>query len=1387
MPNLPWKRFWAPREGTLSLGDGGFLTDPEAKHGGALNPDLVALETLDEHPCLVLLGEPGIGKSTVAEEHYQRVRQAAKDPDHAFIFLDLRAYGSEDRIVRAVFESEAFLTWRRGGGLLDLYFDSLDECSVRVAHVAALLIEQLRDVPHTRLRLRIGCRTAEWPALLETGCQTWFGASNVKVLELAPLRRTDVRLAAESRSMSSDNFVEALQASAVVPLAIKPITLDFLLALYATTGGTLPSTQIELYEKGCTRLCQEHNESRLAARHTGVLGTDERMDVASWIAATMTFGGKSVIRIAPSNEPMGPDDVEVSDLIARDWNASEASIRDVITVSGLFSSRGPNRLGWAHKTYSEFLAARFLTRRNMPLGQLGDLVLHHHDQASVVPQLREATAWIGSMRPDVFRLVAERDPQVLLSSDVVKADAAGRQGLVDHLLNAFDREQAIDDWDERVHYRKFKHPLLGQQLRPFIVARTKNIIVRRAAIGIARDCECRDVLGDLLSIALDKTDERHIREQAVYAVSTIGDEIMQLQLRPLLSCDAQEDPQDELRGLALRALYPIAVSPAELFGLITPLRDSGLVGAYTSFLNERAHALSRAELPEALRWAIRTHMRRSEAGPLNTLRIAALRKGWDYVDDTEILPELTRLVERRLATHDNPFGNRADKDVERPNAAARRAVCGAVLDRIKPEQATLLLYGDGPLLDWDDFDWLIEHFEANPDGTGAANIAKLVASLSRREEAPDRLSRVIGLALANPVLHAEMSEMIDAIDLDSPRAVQMRETYRLVTERHDYDEPEGVADPVARIAELVPRCEQDVAEWWWQLTRDLSLKPNDTHYHESYAYRVTEFAAWTTLSAETQQRILALARQYILEGDPANEAWFGTDGFGYAALGGYRALQLVLELDPAWLHSLDPSIFQKWVWIIGAYPSKPSDDLTRIAWTKRRADLLRIIIECVEHQRDATRVDANERLDACWNEDIARALAAKAAETDSPSIQNALVGQGIHHGDDRFVALAERMLRTPQPPDVPEPVQAGRIALLSTVIRSGLSRAWTVVTPLMQDDRPLAREAWLQVATNLHRDVSTILAPLTPDQLADLFIWLANEFPPGARRRRTGWVGPAESIADFRDALLGHLKERGDWKCLPAMDRIIAALPDLPLMRLHRVQARRAAAQGTWQPVSPPHLAALAKDGERRFVESEGQLLSLVVESMNRLQATLHDELSSIRDLWDKTPTGWRPVEEADVSNRIARHLRTDLATRTVVVNREVKIRRGLPGLEGQQTDIYVDALAPSQTGEAFKRLSVVVEVKGCWNKEVLTAPQDQLAARYLRDNSCDHGLYVVAWFTCGGWEVSDWRYAQAQRLLPNGLEATRNLLVEQAASASRDGKVIRAFTLDAAFRADRE
>src|SRR5260370_5132639 len=165
--SFSWRRFWSPRDGAFALVDG-FLLDPTSTYGAAANPDVVPFEAIEEAPCLVLLGEPGLGKTTALDRHRSAIEQRLTGAGARLLWKNLNAYGTDGQLVRSVFEDPAFTAWAAGDGVLHLFLDSLDECLLRVDTLACLLSEELAKYAVERLRLMVACRTAVSPAPLQS-------------------------------------------------------------------------------------------------------------------------------------------------------------------------------------------------------------------------------------------------------------------------------------------------------------------------------------------------------------------------------------------------------------------------------------------------------------------------------------------------------------------------------------------------------------------------------------------------------------------------------------------------------------------------------------------------------------------------------------------------------------------------------------------------------------------------------------------------------------------------------------------------------------------------------------------------------------------------------------------------------------------------------------------------------------------------------------------------------------------------------------------------------------------------------------------------------------------------------------------------------------------
>ena len=83
-------------------------------------------------------------------------------------------------------------------------------------------------------------------------------------------------------------------------------------------------------------------------------------------------------------------------------------VDEKVLQTGLFSLRSKNRLGWAHQTYAEFLAALYsIDQHQLPPTQIDTLLMSSGGSGTkLVPQLHETAAWLASLDIVVFRRIA---------------------------------------------------------------------------------------------------------------------------------------------------------------------------------------------------------------------------------------------------------------------------------------------------------------------------------------------------------------------------------------------------------------------------------------------------------------------------------------------------------------------------------------------------------------------------------------------------------------------------------------------------------------------------------------------------------------------------------------------------------------------------------------------------------------------------------------------------------------------------------------------------------------------------------------------------------------------------------------------------------------------
>jgi hypothetical protein len=248
----------------------------------------------------------------------------------------------------------------------------------------------------------------------------------------------------------------------------------------------------------------------------------------------------------------------------------------------------------------------------------------------------------------------------------------------------------------------------------------------------------------------------------------------------------------------------------------------------------------------------------------------------------------------------------------------------------------------------------------------------------------------------------------------------------------------------------------------------------------------------------------------------------------------------------------------------------------------------------------------------------------------------------------------------------------------------------------------------------------------------------------------------------------------GTDEALQALDAIESRTGrDLTYVRVRALETWRLE---RWLPPRPDDVVRLAEDVRRRHVRSSSDLRSVVTEALQRIQEMLAAE-GQAHQVWDTAAR--RPKSEPEVSAWIADRLRDDLRGRGIIINREVEVRVNPAGGIGRRTDIHVDAIAAERV-EGAQQVTVVVEVKGCWHPQLMTAMRNQLVAEYLSPTR-PGGIYLVVWFGRRGWDAAeDGRRADCGRLVrADVLEQ----LAEQASALKSEGFSITPVVLDASLR----
>ncbi len=1417
MSYYPWQRCWCSRGGQLQLDSAGYLVDPNSPYYEYYPHKVSSFEKMDEEPCLVLLGEPGQGKSAAIKDAIKLLPTNSKQ-----ILLDLKQESDFARVVRKLFECDEFRDWQRTEEDLYIFIDSLDECAIRLSNLSKLLAEELEErlsLPESskRLKLRLACRTAEWQtgfgSLEETLKKLWVSdhpssQPSPGIYELAPLRKADVQLALQTEGIDAVTGIEQIALLRAEPLASKPVTLLLLIKLLKRNFGELAGTQVELYEQGCLELTKELDSDRTFGRSPR-MSPEQRLAVASRIAALSIFGRKRFISLERAWDD-APDGLYMSNLTGQtekaqnvEFSVLENEITETVSTA-LFSSGGSREFVWAHQTYAEFLAARYLVERGLNLEQRLDFVLHPSDsEKKVVPQLRETAAWLASFDHQVFVFLMKHDPEVLLRSDVFAVDSQNRKMLVQALIEGYETETILPHRENHSdRYKLLKHPELVEQLEPILTNKALNWTTRDFALDVVSATGLSDLNPVLLAIILDLNEVHHLRVTAATALSKFGTETEKQQLKAFLMVGHLNDPEDQLRGTLLEILWADSMSVSELLSCLTPQQNHNFFGAYQHFLSQNflKESLPVADIYEFLVWF-------SDQRNWNWFgerySFVSIQNDFDdflcqvlaHLDYPGMLSQLAQFLVLVGLEHGRyTYQNHKDSAFVRTiheNETMRHAILKEIVQKHLTDEnrlyAVIFPYSDLQLAFTDDIPWFLEQLELESD-LGIQE--RWAALIQHRQNWSDltQLQLIHDVYERNSVLKAKLFTQFGPIELESELANTSRTNHQKMIELNEKRETlhnkrkSQVIDPPVhtRIRHWLEQSKKDPKNWL-QLVYWLSCDPD-----EQVVYRSNEIAkmyGWLNASSDTQKEIIKTALKYLQFGESFSDTWIGTNKGDYRDIAAFQAFSLVFAETRDQLVFSD-DIWAKWSAIIV--------NEGQVSISEDRADCFKYLLSTAYQKApqaviDATLVIAKQnskkkesvyllhRLELIWDERLSETFFGFVTSKKQPlptfvSILECLVKQNYAPAIE--IALKHfKAYKTKRD----YALAAGQILLESI---PGLF--WNEIWFVLEKDAAFGKEVLLHA-----RGINFEDTHFQEKNLQDLYCYLETIFPrvedpDHSNEIEMHEVTARDEIKELRGKILTALRERATPNAVQALEQIVQTFPEQNFIKWTIQDAREKLRSVTWEALSAEQILEITHQSNGRFVRSLSQLLDMVMASLERLQQQMHSETPMVNLLWNewgaKESKKFRPKDEATLSDVIKLFLESDLKGTGIILNREVEIRRSHSSFRGERTDILIDVSLDNPERE---KVGIIIEVKGCWNIGVRTELKDQLVNRYLLENPKRYGIYLVGWFLCDQWD-STHDQKRATKALQTDLDGLRTELIAQAESESNSQTRVKAFLLDA-------
>ncbi len=462
----------------------------------------VADDDLEQfHRSLIVLGEPGMGKTEL-------LRKLAQRPD--YVFRSAASFATHPAPARILSPGQTMV------------IDGLDELSA-VAEFDPIyrVLEKLiaAGIP----RFILSCRAADWRgAGARQDIADEYGAPPLE-LTLEPFSRSDAiaYLTASLGDERANEVVTYLVGKGIPDLFGNPLSLK-LFGEVAVPGSPLPETRADLLRAATERMWSERND-RHAGSMLSTMDTATAMKAAGAVSAAYILTGTQAISLRPSNSNL-EDVLPIAEIRA----LPDGAAAHAVLGSRLFQkvADAEDQFKPIHRSVAEYLGAGWLAGvAHDNLSRARILAMMTID-SGVPASIRGLYGWLARDHEFAGQVIATDPYAVLRYGDPDSLTVQQGRALLEALqaLEQSDPFFRAEDWG-RLSAKGLARLELREDIRPLLFDTDTGVHLRSLLLSAIKGSELAASLADdLRSMTLSgKGEFTYVeRYEAARALTSVG-------------------------------------------------------------------------------------------------------------------------------------------------------------------------------------------------------------------------------------------------------------------------------------------------------------------------------------------------------------------------------------------------------------------------------------------------------------------------------------------------------------------------------------------------------------------------------------------------------------------------------------------------------------------------------------------------------------------------------------------------------------------------------------------------------------------------------------------------------------------------------------------------